>query len=583
MQGSPAILAAVLATHPETGGENPTAVASAISHGPHEHTVARVRARELVAVWCLSLLVSLWFVAPVLNLRALDRALYWGDVRLNAWALAWNHRVMTGHAWPYFDGNIFHPQHGTLAYSEHLFGIALPMLPFHVAGASSALVYNLAWLLSFPLLALSIHVLCRRAGLGWQGSAAAGLLASCSFARIHHTGHLQLLWLFGLPLAIYHLDRWREHPAPRRLLWWALSALTTSLASWYLAVLVVLVHATWWPRCVWPHRRGRTALQATIAALAVAAMLIGFAWPYGSGVPGSLAEMRANAADAHAYLVPAAATSIGHAMKRAGSALPRWSFGEQTLYVGAIVLALACAGGIRVLRARVIRFDLWLQLVGIGVVSVLLSAGPSADDAIGVLPFDLLAATHGLSLFRAPARFGLLVSLVLACLAGAALDNWKRTGGRVLAAGVTALALVELRPNHYELPPPQAETISPLYDHLATLPPGVVVSLPIARLHPLSWYDADYEWYATRHWRPIVNGYSRFEPPGYAELASRLVAFPGDDALDAMCERDVRYVVVHARRPVADLTAAMAAAAEVPRLQRIAKAGEDVLYGLACK
>jgi hypothetical protein len=572
----------VLATRHETGGKDPAAGQPHVRQDDHAPASAPVRARELVGVGCLSLLVSLWFVAPVFNLRALGSALYWGDVRLNTWALAWNHRVMTGQAWPYFDGNIFHPHHGTLAYSEHLFGIALPMLPVHVVGASAAFVYNLAWLLSFPLLAVSMYVLCRRAGLSWRGSAVAGLLASCSFARIHHAGHLQLLWLFGLPLAVYHLDRWRENPAPPRLVWWALSALTTSLASWYLAVLVTLVHVTWWPRCVWPHRHRRAALQATFAAVCVAAILTVFAWPYVGGTAGSLAEMRANAADAQSYLVPAAATSLGHAMKGAGSELPRWSFGEQTLYAGVIVLALACVGCIRLVRTRVTRRDLWLQLAGTGAISLLLSIGPSAEGAAAVLPFDLLAASHGLSLFRAPARFGLLVSLVLACLAGASLDGWKGRGGRVLAAALTGLALFELRPNHYELPPPQAEAISPLYDHLATLPPGTVVSLPIARLHPLPWYDADYEWYATRHWLPIVNGYSRFEPPGYAELAGRLTAFPGDDALDAMCERDVRYIVAHARRPVADLRAAIAAAGEVTRLRRIARSGEDVLYGLSC-
>lgn len=543
------------------------------------HTVGR---GETLAVGLIVTLATLWFVAPVFNLRFIDRALYWGDVRLNVWALAWNHQVLTGRAWPYFDGNIFHPQPGTLAYSEHLFGIALPMLPFHLLGASPALVYNLAWLLSFPLLGIAIHLLCRRSGLGRSGSAAAGVLAACSFARIHHTGHLQLLWIFGLPLAIYHLDRWREHPSPRRLVWWTLSALTTSLASWYLAVLVVFVHATWWPRCVWPHRRRRFAIHATIAALVVAVVLGWFARPYSGTAPGSLAEMRANAADAPSYVVPAAATRLGHAMKAAGSTRPRWSFGEQTLYAGIVVLLLAGAGGVRLSRRQGIRRDIWTQLAVTGVVSLLLSFGPSPDDAAGLLPFDLLAGSTGLSLFRAPARFGLLVSLVLACLAGAALDGWTGLRGRLLAAALVAVALVELRPQHFELPPPQPEAISPLYDHLATLPRAAVVSLPIARNHPLPWYDADYEWYATRHWQPIVNGYSRFEPPGYAELATTLSQFPGDESLDAMCGLGVRYVVVHARRPVADLRAAIAAAGDVPRLRRIARAGEDVLYELAC-
>jgi hypothetical protein len=175
-----------------------------------------------------------------------------------------------------------------------------------------------------------------------------------------------------------------------------------------------------------------------------------------------------------------------------------------------------------------------------------------------------------------------LVSLVLACLAGAAIDGWHRRPGRLLGAALAVIALVDLRASHYELPPPQPEVISPLYDHLATLPRGAVVSLPMARHHPLPWYDADYEWYATRHWQPIVNGYSRFEPPGYTDLAARMAAFPGGEALDALCALDVAYIAVHARRPTADLRDAIAAAAEVTRLRRIAKSGEDVLYRLSC-
>lgn len=539
-------------------------------------------AGERAAVLLVIAMITAWFVAPVCNLAALDRALYWGDVRLNVWALAWNHRVLTGRAWPYFDGNIFHPETGTLAYSEHLFGIALPMLPLHLVGASPALVYNLAWLASFPLLGLAVHLLCRRAGLGSWGAAVAGTLAACSFVRIHHTGHLQLLWIFGLPLAVYHLDRWRERPTPMRLTWWALAALTTSLASWYLAVLTVLAHLTWWPRCVWPHRRTRAGLHAVAAALVVAAVLGVFAHAYVGASGGAIGEMRANAADVASYVVPAAATPLGQALKQRGSTLPRWSFGEQTLYVGVVVVALAMLGLVRVVRGGATRRDLWAQLGVTGGVSLLLSLGPSAEAASVPLPFDLLASTDGLSMFRAPARFGLLVSLTLACLAGAAVDRWRRTPARIVTVLLVLVALVDLRASHYELPPPQPETISPLYDHLATMPRGVVVSLPIARLHPLPWYDADYEWYATRHWLPIVNGYSRFEPPGYVRLAEHARAFPGDEALDAFCGYDVRYVVVHASRPVADLRAAIAAAGESPRLRRVARSGTDVLYELTC-
>ena len=262
-------------------------------------TRTSVPLRERLAVSLLVALATLWYVQPVFNLRAMDRAIYWGDVRLNVWALAWNHRVFTGHAWPYFDGNIFHPHPATLAYSEHLFGIALPTLPLHLIGAPAALVYNIAWLALLSRCSAWPSTCCAAGPASARsGGAVAATLAACSFVRIHHTGHLQLLWLFGLPLAVYHLDRWREHPTPSRLVAWALSVLTTSLASWYLAVLVVFVHLTWWPRCVWPHRRHRAAVHAVLAALCVAAVLGVFARPYVGTSRGSLAEMRANAADA---------------------------------------------------------------------------------------------------------------------------------------------------------------------------------------------------------------------------------------------------------------------------------------------
>jgi len=90
------------------------------------------------------------------------------------------------------------------------------------------------------------------------------------------------------------------------------------------------------------------------------------------------------------------------------------------------------------------------------------------------------------------------------------------------------------------------------------------------------------EWFATRQWFPIVNGYSRVEPVGHADLMSTLQTFPSEDAFRALSEPNVKYVVAHAQRPFADFRPAIAAGLAHPRLRRIARSGEDVLWALTC-
>ena len=541
--------------------------------------------RRRAALGLVALVVCLWYTSPVVNLRYLGSAIYWGDVRLNTWALAWNHHVLTGQATSYWDANIFHPATGTLAYSEHLFGIALPTLPLHLLGAGPALVYNLAWLASFPLLVGALFCLTRRAGLGDAGALAAGLLGACSVVRIQHVGHLQLLWIFGLPLGMACLDRWRADARARWLVAWGLCVLTASLASWYLAVLTIVVHLVWvWP-CVWPAVRARAwsrLLSAALAVGSVALVLMVFVQPYVGGVSGPVDEVRHNSADWASYVVPARATWTGQWLLAQGSDAPRWSFGEQTRFLGWTVLVLAGVGAALAVRRRAaIRHDLWMALGGVGLVALALSFGPAAAGGVP-WPFDLLRALPGMDLVRAPARFALVVSLVMSAFAGLAVDVLVRRRRQVVAAAAVALALVELRPVAYELPPPEPSTISPLYGYLARLERAPVVSLPVAWSTPLSWYDADYQWYGTRHWFPIVNGFSRFAPPEYHARMAAVATFPSDQALDALCAVGTRYVVAHAQRPFMDFRPAMAAAQDHPRLRVLTRDGEDVLWQLAC-
>ena len=80
-----------------------------------------------------------------------------GDARLIIWTLAWdNHALMDG-VRSLFDANIFYPARNALAYSEHLFGISVFTLPIYAATRNPVLAYNIVWLLSYALAALTAH------------------------------------------------------------------------------------------------------------------------------------------------------------------------------------------------------------------------------------------------------------------------------------------------------------------------------------------------------------------------------------------------------------------------------------------
>jgi hypothetical protein len=70
------------------------------------------------------------------------------DPRFQAWTIDWvQHKL--GSPGSLFDANIFAPEPHTLAYSDSLLGIAIPMLPFRWLGVSPIGQLNIALLFSF--------------------------------------------------------------------------------------------------------------------------------------------------------------------------------------------------------------------------------------------------------------------------------------------------------------------------------------------------------------------------------------------------------------------------------------------------
>ena len=215
-----------------------------------------------------------------------------------------------------------------------------------------------------------------------------------------------------------------------------------------------------------------------------------------------------------------------------------------------------------------------------GVIALAVSFGPSAG---GWSPYDLLSHLPGFSLVRAPARLALLVMMAVALLAACGLavlrprlGRWGTVTSGLLGAAILFESYVIGFPGGKPTPFP----IPPAYAHLATLPPGGVLSLPTYRATPEAFRDTDYLFFSTAHWQSIVNGYGRQEPPSHAALMETVKHFPAAAALERLRQIGVRYVVVNANR-ASELRPAIETARRTRGVTLLGEFASDVLFEIA--
>ena len=176
--------------------------------------IGRVLREIAVFLFFLGLAVVLtWPVA--IRLRTIVPDL--GDPLLNAWILDWVCHALTHRPLDLFDAPIFYPGVMPLAYSENLIGVALVVLPFHLAGLSALTVYNIALLLGFAHAGYGGFVLAR---VVTRGGIIPPLVAGIFFAfmqfKFDHLSHLQVIWSGWVPLLLAALIAFWQRPTTHR-------------------------------------------------------------------------------------------------------------------------------------------------------------------------------------------------------------------------------------------------------------------------------------------------------------------------------------------------------------------------------
>jgi hypothetical protein len=156
----------------------------------------------------------------------------------------------------------------------------------------------------------------------------------------------------------------------------------------------------------------------------------------------------------------------------------------------------------------------------------------------------------GLAAMRVPTRFFAIASLGIALAAASSLDLLRRRIGpsrrRFVAPIGAALILLEFAPIPVVWwPLATPAEFPPAYRQIAAIPSvGAVAELPLPDTKHC-YVDTLRMYYATAHWKPIVNGCSGHFPETYETLRRSLGFPPTPDDLARLRELGVTHVLLH--------------------------------------
>jgi hypothetical protein len=515
------------------------------------------RGRELAAVAIASTILTVALTWPLAiqigRLGRVDNA----DGQFSIWNVAWVARAIVMSPTHLFDANIFYPNRDTLAYSESNLGAGVLASPVYWATKNPFAAHNVAVLFAFFISSVGMYYLVRHlAGDPRAAFVSAIAYAFCPYIYAR-TSHIQLLMIGGLPFVLLALHRLVDRPSASRGAALGLAMALQALFCGYYGIFAILivgfgvmVLAT--SRRMWTSPRLWVGLGvgALVSLAIVSPAFVPYVRLQGQGFGRSLEAAGSFSANWSAYLA-----SSSHAHVWMLSLIPRPS---ESLFPGFV--ALVCGiGGAWTARRESRGEVLWLY-GGLAMLACWASFGPRAQ-----LYSALYHLVPVFSWMRAPARFGLIVTLALCVLAGIGVSRWLRRNafGNVIAI-VLVLATASELTTTWPMRP--VDPIEPVYRALARLPPGPVIEMPFWYLESMFPRHTYYMLQSARgHWMPLVNGYSDYMPPDFLEHVMTLAAFPSRDSLKMLAPNHVRYAIVH-RYWYGDDTWATV----VPRMQELA-------------
>ena len=498
------------------------------------------------------------------------------DGLLNQWILGWVAHALVTDPRAFFDANIFFPEPRTLAFSEHLAVPALFSAPVFWAGGSAVLAYNVTLWAGLALSGWTMALVVHRWTGDWYAALLAGSLAAFNTETLTRMAHIQAMHLEFLPLAMLALDDVLRRGTGRDALRLGAFAALQMLCSGYLLVMTgiaigagVVVRGGEWLGTQWRTRLPALAIAGAIAAVICAPFLYQY-WrvQHDQGLTRSVDEVRLYAGVWQNFL------ATGARLHYETWAARFFAAANSAAFPGVVPLVLAAVALVRAVAWRDRRARMWLAA---GIAGAALSFGPALPGYS--LLYDTVPVLQGI---RAVARFALLPLIATGVLAAFGLAAIRT---RLVAAerrrlaqvlGIAAVVLVNVENTRVPMVFVRFDGVPAIYATLATIPGAVVAELPFPEPGRVT-VNARAVHASTRHWRPLLNGYSGYTPRSYVEHYLAFESFPAPAAIAALRRAGVTHIVVD----VEQVPGAIAELGRAPGVRLLAADARRRIYVIA--
>ena len=480
-----------------------------------------------------------------------------GDPALNAWALNWVSRAFTSDLTNLLNGNVFYPNTGAIALSEHMASLAIFNLPIRLFTESPWVGYNLIIFTSYFLSAVAGYYFVSEVTHNKLAALWGGIFWGFLFFRVHHIGHLQILAYQWFPLIALYLLRTCRTPTLINTFLLAAVFVLQALTSWYLAVIagifVLIIFMVELPAIRWTKKHWLAFIgAAALVTIAIAPFTLAYLQALKESSLNDRLAGFANVGDQVKLLdffTPPDATFFG-------ALIPSnkyWIWGENTLFIGWSACLLSLAG---IYFGWQTNKRLVIAALALIIAGYLLSLGYFSTYLGIKLPLYYIAQyLPFIAAIRATARFALLIYfgvLILSSFSIAFIASKLTTKIQELAVGLICIVfLLEVYPSKLPFAEPTVYQPSPLDSAIAKLSHNtnkklVVLHYPIYTVMPAyATREATYMVDSTLHWANILNGFSGAEPLGYKQTMQTLDQLPSDAAIELLNKHGVNILAVH--------------------------------------
>jgi hypothetical protein len=473
------------------------------------------------------------------------------DLFLNIWILGWvAHAALVDPAM-IFAGNIFHPAPGAILGSENMLAHVPWTAPVLALGGSALLMFKTYLLESFALSGLGMFLYVRYHTKNLAAAFFAGAAYTFTVFRTDTLAQPQYLGTAFLPLALLSIDLWLASGRWRWAAALGLSLAAQAYACVYIGFFTLILTPIYaLTRLLEIGRpRWRDILGLSVGGGVALLLLLPLAIPY----------LEARALGVIPVVDPAIVRVGSWTLSRyATMAFLQWvGFLPFALAVYGLLLRLAPASDtigrfraplpFRALAVFVV-VGLWL---GLGPV-IGLPGGWEIPGLYGA--FELVIP--GFSSMRVPIRFATVVAAGLSALAGFAVaeifQTWRPSRQLIAGMGLAVFCVIgAAREPRATMVAGMGPETGAAYRLLAAQPDDrALLELPgptrlIGDLGA-NLRNSRYMMNSTRHWRPLLNGYTAYPPPAAAAFYPAILDLPDPAALQRLVDlTGVGWILLH--------------------------------------